>query len=528
MSRPNILLITTDQHHRSVLGINDPAVRTPNLDQLATEGTVFTRAYCPNPTCTPTRASIITGQYASQHGAWSLGTRLLDDVPTIGDVLRQAGYRTALIGKAHFEPLKETAEFKSLESYPIMQDLEFWRKFHGPYYGFDYIELARNHTCEAHVGQHYVIWMEEKGCKNWKDYFLQPTGSLTYIDQHRDAPLWPIPELYHYNAWIAESSSKKLEEYARDGTPFFLWASFLDPHAPRIVPDPWHKMYDPEQVAVPHLDPKEHDRNPPHFRYARQATPSRNPLANAWHAIKKWLGALSMAKYYADFRKHGLPIQGLHGVHPHAYSKERLKKEIAAYRGMVSLLDKYIGVILTRLQELGLAENTIVVFTTDHGDFFGQHGLVTKGPFHYEDLLRIPFIVRWPGQVPAGKIADGLQSLVDLAPTFMNLIGLPVPRSMTGVDQSRVWLGKAGAARDHVLVEMHHSPSLVHLKTLVDKRYKVTVYNEALHGELFDLEADPGEVHNLWNDPGSEALKARMLYRLVQAELEKDMRARAT
>ncbi|MBN2152118.1 MAG: sulfatase-like hydrolase/transferase [Candidatus Lokiarchaeota archaeon] len=524
MPRPNVLLITTDQHHRSVLGINDPAVKTRNLDMLAREGMVLARAYCPNPTCTPSRASIVTGQYASQHGAWSLGTKLLEDVPTIGDELRKAGYRTALIGKSHFEPLRSSSEFKSLESYPILQDLDFWRGFHGPYYGFDYIELARNHTDEAHVGQHYAIWMEEKGYKDWRDHFLQPTGKRTYVDRLRDAPLWRIPEEFHYNKWIAEAANKKLEEYAREKQPFFLWASFLDPHGPRILPEPWHEMYDPAEIDVPGPAPGEHDKNPPHFRYAQQTPSSPNKFKRFFHKLMSLLNSVTVVKYYNDFRKHGLPIQGLHGVHPHLYDKAKLAREIAAYRGMVSLIDKYIGEILQQLDRLGLADNTIVVFTTDHGDFYGQHGLVTKGPFHYEDLLRLPFIVRYPGKVPAGKTSDALQSHVDIAPTLMSLLGLPVPAFMAGVDQSGVWTGTEGQARDHVLVEMHHSPALVHLKTLVDRRYKVTVYNEATHGELFDLQEDPGEKRNLWSDPEFAGLKGKMLFQLVQAELKKDMR----
>ncbi len=159
--RPNILLITSDQQHWSTMGCVNPQIRTPNLDRLATQGTRFDRAYCPNPTCTPTRASIITGKYPSQHGALSLGTKLLEDEPTVGDDLQAAGYRTALVGKAHFQPLKSTDEFSSLESYPILQDLDFWRHFDEPFYGFDTVRLARNHADEAHVGQHYAIWMED-------------------------------------------------------------------------------------------------------------------------------------------------------------------------------------------------------------------------------------------------------------------------------------------------------------------------------------------------------------------------------
>jgi uncharacterized sulfatase len=150
--KPNILLITSDQQHWHTLGCLNPEISTPNLDRLAAEGTLFTRAYCPNPTCTPTRASIITGQYPSRHGAWSLGTKLPEDAHTVGEDLSGAGYRTALVGKAHFQPLRSTDEFPSLEAVPLMQDLDFWRKFHGPFYGFEHIELARNHTDEP-------LWM---------------------------------------------------------------------------------------------------------------------------------------------------------------------------------------------------------------------------------------------------------------------------------------------------------------------------------------------------------------------------------
>ena len=174
--RPNILLITSDQQHWSTLGCLNPEIDTPHLDRLASEGTLFERAYCPNPTCTPTRASMITGKYPSQHGAWSLGTKLSEDEHTVGEDFQAAGYRTSLIGKAHFQPLQATEEFSSLESYPILQDLDFWRDFTGPFYGFERVRLARNHADEAHVGQHYALWMEEQGLANWRDYYRPPTG----------------------------------------------------------------------------------------------------------------------------------------------------------------------------------------------------------------------------------------------------------------------------------------------------------------------------------------------------------------
>lgn len=162
----NILFITSDQHHYMCMGYNDPKIKTPNLDRLAKMGIIFDRGYCPNPTSTPTRASMITGKYASQHGAWSLGTKLSEKELTVGECFQKAGYRTALIGKAHFQPLEGSMEYPSCEAYPILQDLDFWRKFNGPFYGFEHIELCRNHTDEAHVGQHYAIWMEENGAAN--------------------------------------------------------------------------------------------------------------------------------------------------------------------------------------------------------------------------------------------------------------------------------------------------------------------------------------------------------------------------
>ncbi len=492
MARPNILLITSDQQHWNTLGAFNPELRTPNLDRLVAEGTAFRRAYCPNPTCTPTRASIITGKYPSQHGAWTLGTKLSEDQPTLGAMLREADYRTSLVGKAHFQPLRGTAEHPSLESYPLLQDLDFWRDFHGPYYGFDHVELARNHTSEAHVGQHYALWLEERGCADWRRYFSPPTGTLDDDVRHS----WPIPEEYHYNAWIAERTGALLAEHARREEPFFAWASFFDPHPPYLVPPPWDTLYDPDSLTVPEVTPGEHDGNPPHFGLTQEPDPDFSP-----------------------WRESGRTI---HGFHTHLLPPEERRRLVATYYGMVSLLDKYVGRILDRLDELGLADDTIVVFSTDHGHFFGQHGLQAKGPFHYEDLLRVPFVVRHPGRVPAGQVSSALQSLVDLAPTFLDCAGLPIPDDMTGVNQRPVWTGEVEAVRDHVICEFHHEPTTVNLRTFVDRRHKLTVYQDQTYGELFDLETDPGETRNLWDEPSAAALKSELLLRYVWAELAKE------
>ena len=138
----NILLLTSDQQHWFTLGVQNPEVKTPNLDRLAARGMRFDRAYTVNPTCTPTRASIITGLYPSQHGAWSLGTKLPEEVPTVGDCLAAYGYRTALVGKAHFQQLYDHPQYRSIESNPLQQNLAFWRQFDQPFYGFQQAEYA--------------------------------------------------------------------------------------------------------------------------------------------------------------------------------------------------------------------------------------------------------------------------------------------------------------------------------------------------------------------------------------------------
>jgi uncharacterized sulfatase len=137
-------------------------------------------------------------------------------------------------------------------------------------------------------------------------------------------------------------------------------------------------------------------------------------------------------------------------------------------------------------------------------------------------MIRVPFIARLPGRVPAGQQSDALVSLVDLAPSFLSVADLPIPRLMTGVDQKPVWYGEQPAARDHVLVENRHQPTTIHLRTYVDDRYKLTVYYNQVYGELFDLQADPAEVNNLWDQAEYAGLKSELLLKLIHAELGKE------
>ncbi len=492
--RPNILLITSDQQHYSTLGSVNERIRTPHLDRLCGEGVRFDRAYCTNPTCTPTRASIITGQYPSQHGAWSLGTKLFEDVPTVGEIFQHAGYATSLVGKAHFQPLASRPGYESIECQPTLRDLDFWRRFHGPWYGFDHVELARMHTDESHVGQHYAIWMEENGLENWADYFQPwPPDPEKQREHYWEGGerIWDLPEQFHYTRWTAERSIAQMERAAAADRPFFCWASFHDPHPPYRLPEPWASMYDPQEMLPGKLTPGEHEKNPIHFRLT-QDEDGRRKLNEMFHEDR-----------------------GIHGFECHVRDAEEIKKDMAVYYGMVSFMDDQIGRMLARLDELGLAEDTLVVFTSDHGHFLGQHGLVAKGPFHYEDVIRVPFIVRYPGRVPAGGQSAAIQNLVDLPVTFLSAAGIDVPGRMTGVDQLDAWTG-GDAVRRGTVVENRHTYKNVHLRTYINDRYKITVYRSGEDGELFDLVEDPDETNNLWHEPRAQEIKKDLLHEFLQ------------
>ena len=491
--RPNILLITSDQQHYSTLGAVNDRIRTPALERLCREGVRFDRAYCPNPTCTPSRASIITGMYPSQHGAWSLGTKLFEDVPVLGDHLRRAGYFTALVGKAHFQPLASRPGMESIECQPLMRDLDFWRGFHGPWYGFEHVETARMHGCESHAGQHYAIWMEENGLLNWREYFDPWPRDSAAERRLRANRHWALPERFHYSHWVGERTVAQIERAAREGRPFFIWCSHFDPHSPYVVPEPWASMYDPADMVPGTVAEGEHDANPEHFRKTQERDPEY------WRRVRQG--------------------EAIHGGHCHLHDPEELKKDMAIYYGMVSLMDQEIGRVLDALDRLGLAEDTIVVFTSDHGHFLGQHGLIAKCIHHYEDLLRVPFVVRWPGKVPAGQASQAIQNLVDLAPTFLAAVGLEIPGVMTGVNQLECWCG-GPAARQWSITENHHGTYCFHMRSYVNQRYKITVYRDGQDGELFDLQADPGEVRNLWHDPAAAELKCQLLHEFMQATLQ--------
>ncbi|WP_352421907.1 sulfatase-like hydrolase/transferase [Proteiniphilum sp.] len=515
--QPSILLITSDQQFWMGMGYNDPILKTPNLDRLVEMGTIYNRAYTCNPVSTPTRCSIITGLYPSQHGAYALGTKLPENVPCIGDYLSQVGYTSILVGKAHFQPLAGNAIYPSLEAYPILQDLNFWKKYNGPFYGFDHVELARDHGDESHVGQHYALWMIDKLKKEgrdpeeWKQWFIRP-GVVGYANVSAEMQkimdkngaqgtpqrgAWNIPEEYHLNAWIAERTNANINEMLKEGKPFFIWASFFDPHPPYLVPEPWASMYDPAEIKLPEVDPDDLEDMPYHYRMTQTGK-------TGWGA---------------EFDEDGFSI---HGLHNQKTTKEQLAANKAIYYGMISMMDKYIGQILDNLERAGQLENTVVIFTTDHGHHIGTHNLTAKGGFAFEEDLRIPFIVSWKGHYPQKRQSDALISLVDLVPSFLKLAGREIPMTVAGIDVTPIWAGEKDKIRDWVFAENRFQRTKFYQKTYIEERYKITWYMQSDEGELFDLENDPDEFHNLWDDPKYQTLKMEMMHKALKAEMQKE------
>jgi arylsulfatase A-like enzyme len=492
--RPNVLLITSDQHHFSCLGSVNAKLQTPALDRLAAEGMRFERAYCNNPVCSPSRSTMITGQYPSWHGCWTIGVKLGEDVPTVGDVFRENGYFTALLGKAHFQPLRSEENQVSLETPDKFRDLAFWRGFTGPWYGFDWVQLNRNHGDEAWAGQHYGLWLEEKGCTSWEDYFAGGGSPKEKLKKRQGA--WDLPEELHYSVFVADKTIEAIHKAQADDKPFFAWASFADPHPPYVVPEPWASLYDPNDMTPGSLTPGEHTHNPPHFGETQKTSPD-----------------------FSHWQESGY---GNHGFHSHLTPEEQQKKDLAIYYGMISLMDREIGRILDELDKRGLAEDTLVVFSTDHGHFLGQHGLWYKGAFHYEDLLRLPFLARWPGKIPAGEVSSALQALIDLPETFLDACQIPIPGQMQGVSQLPVWTGAQESARDSVITEFRHQPTKLHLRTFITERYKLTLYRSETFGELFDLQDDPSELHNRFADPSYATVKAQLMEQWLQAEISRE------
>ena len=481
--RPNVIIITTDQQRSDSLGCYGAgAIETPNLDRMGSEGAVFRRAYCANPVCTPARASIFSGQYLTRHAAWNVGTSIPRETTFLSHRLGAEGYRTHYIGKAHFQAFGGGE--RSIESGHEWERIYAgWR---GPYYGFETVELSLGHVTYGIRG-HYGLWVKSQVTEADFQRYGKARRAGDGPSFGGEAYDWDLPTRLHNSVWTADRTVEFLENH--DGRrPFFLSVGFQDPHHPHCVPADFADRVRPEDVSSPRYAEGELEDKPPHFKTARH-------------------GGLEPSRFRGDYSIAG---QGA-GFDYTAVTDRAAREGRAYYYSMVKLIDREMGRILDCLERRGLADDTLIVFTTDHGELLGDHGLWMKGPFHYEELIRIPFIVRWPGHIPANQSVDGLVSQVDIVPSVLAAAGLPIPADTDGVSFLPLLRSVEGSVRDHVVVECVDDPRRLRLKTIVTGNRKMTFYHGEPFGELYDLETDPGEIRNLWDDPEYREDKCRMM-----------------
>lgn len=517
--QPNILLIIADQLRADHLGFGGhPLVSTPHLDALAEQSLVFEDVHVTNPTCMPSRASLLTGRWPQQHGTRCNGLPLDPDVSTLPANLAEAGYRTHAVGKLHhqnmgwdFEPDQRNqinlSEPQLLD--PDLADARVpyrendWDRWEDSqrhsrqpvemptgYYGYQDVDLVIGHGDRP--GGHYVHWAKERGFDPEQD-----GGWTNAVDKHGEH--WnqvytsAVPAHLHPSAFVAEKVCDRLHDFADGNDPFFLFASFPDPHHPFAPPVGYDKLYDPTEIPLPETFYQKHTASPPHIQWMaeRRGIPSDDPTM-AWIA-----------------------------------NEDQYRQACAAQLGLITLLDEQIGNILNTLDETGLADNTIVIFTADHGDMFGDHGMMLKHFTHYRAVTNVPLTMRVPEAILDQQQrnfnrTDALASNADIVPTVMALADIPGHRGIQGKSLVPVLTGETNEHREAVVVEEDQPfgvPQLlapVHMRSVISKTARYTRYFDSDIEELYDLENDPYEAHNIASDPAHEELLHTMRERLLE------------
>lgn len=515
--RPNILLIITDQQRADHLGCaGHPVVRTPNIDRIAQRGVRFERFYVSTPVCMPNRATLMTGRMPSVHGVRHNGIPLSRSAVTVADLLRAAGYRTALIGKSHLQtqtgrpplsganpmpdgfapPPAELREAKKGAFADGSYDQELpqrWASPHArvdtPFYGFDHVELCKGHGDQ--VDGNYLQWLRARHPSPESLIGAEhqlPGNSYTVPQAWRTA----VPEHLHHSAYIAERVEAWLAEHATgsQGRPFFLMASFPDPHHPFTPPGRYWDMYKPEDMPRPAAYQANDWMPPPHVAALIAAYERGDPVTD-------------------HIMAHGIGL------------KEALEAR-ALTCGSISCIDAAVGRMLAALVSTGFAGDTIVIFTSDHGEHLGDHKLLLKGLAHYDELLRVPFIWADPQRGARGAVTPALAGTIDIPATILHRARLQPFNGLQGRSFSAVLQDPAAPHRAEMLIEDENQRAVAGLgarpreRTLVTARWRLSIFLGHPWGELYDLADDPGEFRNLWDVPAAQSTKAELMTRLAQ------------
>lgn len=424
MKKPNILFIYTDQHRFDCLGINGhPLLKTPNLDRLATEGVNFSHAFTPVPMCVPARCSMLSGQWPSQHGVvcnfdGETFKPLDPTLPTLGKILKTAGYQTAHIGRWHVDPKKSPLEF-----------------------GFDHFQSDWG----------YHAWRKEQG--------LPPLPKMPACwAGEKD----PVEEKQSRLAWSADNAIAYIREASQKDQPFFLRWHTVEPHLPCFPTEPYASMYNPAD-------------------------------------LEPWAGFGDRFENKPEIQKQMLQTWGVAN-----WTWDDWAPIVARYLGIISQLDHEIGRILNEVDE-----NTLVIYTADHGDMCGSHGMVDKHFVLYDDVVRVPLILRHP-DLPAGTIRDDFVSnAIDLPATLCAAAGVEIPETFKG----KILLEPTG--REDIFATYSGNQFGGYSQRMVrDRRWKF-IWNLTAVNELYDLETDPGELSNRIDDPAAAHELARLKQRMI-------------
>ena len=511
--RPNFLLFIADQMRADHLGCyGNRIVRTPQIDKIAAAGWSADEFYVASPICMPNRATLMTSRPPSLHGVRHNGIPLSLEATTFVDLLRQAGYRTGLVGKSHLQnmtgnppawPLnpQDRLAFEARRGDGGRYDQEWGPSWAAdsayemdlPFYGFETVDLTINHGDD--LQGHYRRWLRAKDRD--AEQLLGPKNAMPApgFELPRIQQAWKtrIPVELHPNSYCADATIVRLENCATSGDPFFLMCSFADPHHPYTPPGKYWDMYRPEDVELPHSFHAAGNALPPHVR---------------------WLW---------DERDQGRAVK--HTPSLFACTEREAREAIALNYGLISFIDDCIGKVMARLQALGLADDTIVMFTSDHGDYMGDHQLLLKGPIHYRGIIRPPFIWADPKE-PRRARSKAFAGTIDIAPTVLARAGVTGFNGMQGKNLLPLMRGETDALYPDLLIEEEGQrlglglPSRARTRSLLTPRYRLSVYDGVDWGELYDRETDPDESLNLWDDPSAASIRADLALRLAKKMIE--------
>lgn len=477
--KPNLLFIFTDEQKQDTLRVyGNKKIRTPNLDRLAEESIVFTRAYVSQPVCTPSRSSIMTGLYPHTNGCIENNVPLKLEVPTIAEMVEDEDYLKAYFGKWHLGD----------EEIP-QHGFEVWVSIEEMYKGY----YTKEEYKAAKASYH--IFLEEHGFKPDARNSGYPVFSRRFAAR--------LPEEYSKPAFLAGEVCRFLREN-RD-RPFILYLNFLEPHMPFF--GPYDGMYRPEDVDLP-----ENFDSPPG---------PDSPIRSRY-----------LARYYRD---HGFADR--EGKHRTLRTEWEWRYLISRYWGLVSLVDTHVGRILDTLAELGLDERTVVVFTSDHGDMMGSHRLVAKMVM-YEEACKVPLLIMVPWLRGSPRLVEHPVSQIDLVPTLLDILGMPIPPHLEGrswypfLRGDRPWpeepvfiewngrdgdLWVGGPSYDFPEQELRRAEGARVRTVVTPEGWKLNLSEIGEH-ELYNLKQDPSETRNLYRE-GREVVE--MLYSYIRSWQER-------